>query len=283
MRIVMFYHSLVSDWNHGNAHFLRGVATELLSRGDKVQIFEPRNNWSVANLICEHGEEGLQKFRAAYPMLHSTTHDGYNAAIEESLDGADLVLVHEWNDPALVSAIGNHRKRCGGYRLYFHDTHHRMVTEPEAMSCYDLSGYDGVLAYGDVLRARYEQNGLRAWTWHEAADTRKFRPLRLREPKADLVWIGNWGDDERAAELHEFLIEPCKRLQLKASVYGVRYPENACRALRDAGVQYHGWLPNFEVPQAFARFKVTSSGCCSAPCNSTPTLSPQQPSASQSH
>ena len=26
MRIVMFYQTLVSDWNHGNAHFLRGVA-----------------------------------------------------------------------------------------------------------------------------------------------------------------------------------------------------------------------------------------------------------------
>ena len=22
MRIVMFYHTLLSDWNHGNAHFL---------------------------------------------------------------------------------------------------------------------------------------------------------------------------------------------------------------------------------------------------------------------
>ena len=29
MRAALFYHSLVSDWNHGNAHFLRGVVTEL--------------------------------------------------------------------------------------------------------------------------------------------------------------------------------------------------------------------------------------------------------------
>ena len=33
MRIAMFYHSLASDWNHGNAHFLRGIATELIERG----------------------------------------------------------------------------------------------------------------------------------------------------------------------------------------------------------------------------------------------------------
>ena len=42
----------------------------------------------------------------------------------------------------------------------------------------------------------------RAWTWHEAADTRVFRPLaEPRAPRGDLVWIGNWGDDERTAEL----------------------------------------------------------------------------------
>ena len=29
MKFVLFCHSLVSDWNHGNAHFLRGVVREL--------------------------------------------------------------------------------------------------------------------------------------------------------------------------------------------------------------------------------------------------------------
>ena len=33
LRFVIFTHSLVSDWNHGNAHFLRGVATELIAAG----------------------------------------------------------------------------------------------------------------------------------------------------------------------------------------------------------------------------------------------------------
>ena len=30
VRVVIFCHSLLSDWNHGNAHFLRGVASELV-------------------------------------------------------------------------------------------------------------------------------------------------------------------------------------------------------------------------------------------------------------
>lgn len=29
MRVVLFCHSVLSDWNHGNAHFLRGVISEL--------------------------------------------------------------------------------------------------------------------------------------------------------------------------------------------------------------------------------------------------------------
>ena len=33
MNVAIFCHSIVSDWNHGNAHFLRGVVAELLDRG----------------------------------------------------------------------------------------------------------------------------------------------------------------------------------------------------------------------------------------------------------
>lgn len=38
---------------------------------------------------------------------------------------------------------------------------------------------------------------------------------------------------------------------------GTRYPEDAKAALADAGIEYGGWLPNFEAPQIFAQFKVT--------------------------
>jgi hypothetical protein len=37
-RIVLFCHSLPSGWNQGNAHFLRGITTELLSGGHDVRI-----------------------------------------------------------------------------------------------------------------------------------------------------------------------------------------------------------------------------------------------------
>ena len=71
-----------------------------------------------------------------------------------------------------------HRARNGGYRLFFHDTHHRAATNPGAMAAYDLDHYDGVLAYGAVIRDLYLRRGWAAdaWTWHEAADVRVFHP-----------------------------------------------------------------------------------------------------------
>ena len=83
-------------------------------------------------------------------------------------------------------------------------------------------------------------------------------PSLPEEPReGDLVWIGNWGDEERTAELYEFLLEPVKTLGLKARVHGVRYPEEARAALAAAGIEYGGWLPNYEAPRVFARFRVT--------------------------
>ncbi|MFL6197918.1 MAG: glycosyltransferase [Thermoanaerobaculia bacterium] len=258
MRIALFVHSLLSDWNHGNAHFLRGVGTELQARGHEVLFFEPRDAWSLQNLLSDHGEKVLQGFRAAYPTLTSTRYDRLDLSFLEqsALDGVDLVLVHEWNDHGLVRRIGEHRRRSD-FRLLFHDTHHRAVTAPEQMAAYDLSGYDGVLAFGGVIRDLYLERGWaeRAWTWHEAADARVFHPMEGEAREGDLVWIGNWGDDERTAELHEFLIDPSRGL--KTRVHGVRYPDEARTALADAGIEFAGWLPNHEVPRAFARFRAT--------------------------
>ena len=85
------------------------------------------------------------------------------------------------------------------------------------MAEYDLSHFDGVLAFGQVVCRRYLELGWarQAWTWHEAADHRVFRPLPGHGLEGDLVWVGNWGDDERTAELGEFLIGPAQALKLR--------------------------------------------------------------------
>jgi spore maturation protein CgeB len=257
MRIVLFYQSLISDWNHGNAHFLRGIASELLARRHDVQIYEPRNSWSIQNLIAEHGWERLVDFHKAYPDLTSNRYDLSELKLEQVLDGADLVIVHEWNEPELIDLLGEYRGRWGGFYLLFHDTHHRMAAH-ESLP-FRLENYDGVLAYGQVLTDRYLRNGWtsRAWTWHEAADVRVFHPLPKIARTLDLVWIGNWGDDERTAELYEFLVQPVKDLGLNAEVYGVRFPDEAIATLTRAGIRYRGWLPNYRVPEVFATARVT--------------------------
>jgi spore maturation protein CgeB len=259
LKIAIFCHSIVSDWNHGNAHFLRGVASELIARGHRVGLYEPRDGWSLSNLTAEHGTGPIERFHRAYPQLTSVRYDIQTLDLARELDGADLVLVHEWNEPELIARVGEHRRRTRSFRLLFHDTHHRAVSDPAAIERLDLRDYDGVLAFGRILRQIYLERGWaqRAWCWHEAADVRVFKPINACPRDQDLVWIGNWGDQERSGALREFLIYPTRELRLSAAIYGVRYPRQACRELRDARLDYRGWLANFEAPSVFAGFKAT--------------------------
>ncbi len=258
MRIVFFVHSIRSDWNNGHAHFLRGVCSELQHRGHDVVVYEPRESWSVTNLIADAGEGAVSAYKSAYPTLEPVLYDEATLDLDRALDGASLVVVHEWNTSALVSHIGAHR-RTARYTLLFHDMHHKSVTDPAALRACDLGDYDGVLAYGASVRERYLAAGWsrRVWVWHEAADVRVFRPIAGDVKPDSLVWIGNWGDEERTQELWEFLLAPVQTLRVQATVYGVRYPTDAQAALRVARCSYEGWLPNFRVPEVFARFAVT--------------------------
>lgn len=259
MKIVMFYHSLYSDWNHGNAHFLRGIVKELQKRGHDVDVYEPEGGWSLQNLLKDHGAERLDEFRQYYPSLNPQFFNPEKKLnYQNILKDADLVIVHEWNEPDFIAEIGQQKEKFG-FKLLFHDTHHRAVSAEEEMKKFNFSNFDGALVFGDVIKRIYQDKNWvqNVWTWHEAADADFFCPNRDEEKEGDLVWIGNWGDGERTEELMEFLINPVKELGLKAKVYGVRYPEKAKEALADAGIEYGGWLPNYKVPEVFAKYKVT--------------------------
>ena len=258
MRLAYFTHSLASCWNHGNAHFLRGVLRELQARGHQVRAFEPAGAWSRQNLLADAGPGADALWRDAYPGLSSTV---YNPGddLAALVGDADAVIVHEWNEPSLVAGIGKLRRAGQPFRLLFHDTHHRAVSEPEAMRRYDLSAFDAVLAFGQTLADVYRGWGWgdRVFVWHEAADTSLFRPPPGDAPRAGAVWIGNWGDGERTAELEEFLFAPAAALGLPLDVYGVRYPETALAMLARHDARYRGWLPNHRAPGVFARHTMT--------------------------
>lgn len=258
MKIVYFTHSLASCWNHGNAHFLRGVLRALKARGHEVAVYEPADSWSLKNLLSEHGDAGLEPYREAYPELDSIRYGtGFDPA--EACDGADAVLVHEWNDPQLVADVGRLRAQGGRFALVFHDTHHRAVSDPDAIEAFDLSGYDGVAAFGRTLAEVYRRWGWgdRVFVWHEAADTALFRPPAIEGRREGLVWIGNWGDGERTAELETFLFAPAKAVGLPLDVHGVRYPPEALAMLRRFGARYRGWLANAAAPRVFATYLAT--------------------------
>ena len=258
MHFVFYTHSLVSDWNHGNAHFLRGVMRDLMSRGHSVLALEPVESWSRKNLLETQGPAAIERFGQDFPGL---TARQYDAAFdhEAAVDDADVVLVHEWTDPELVARLGRARRDGGRFTLMFHDTHHRAVSAEEDIAALTLQHYDVILAFGETLRQRYLKAGWgrQVVTWHEAADHVLFHPMPEIERERDLIWIGNWGDDERSAEIREFLIEPAGDLRLTGTVHGVRYPEDAVAAVRDAGLEHGGWIANVDAPRAFARHRVT--------------------------
>ena len=264
VRIAYLSHSLRSDWNNGNAHFLRGLLRELGHMGHAVTAYEPEEAWSIENLLQEpRGAESLSLFEKTFPDLRIVTYPAKSTGDLElwraSLADTDIVIVHEWNPPALSQALLALRRQLG-YKLLFHDTHHRASSSPESIRALQIDSFDGVLAFGEALRSIYRARfGLRhVWTLHEAADVSTFHPRESGEKQQEVVWVGNWGDEERAAEIREYLLEPAARLsQQRFTIHGVRYPKHALEALRDAGVRFCGYLPNIAAPGAYASSTIT--------------------------
>jgi len=222
---------MVADRQSGPSSFLLGVIAELESRGHRAEVIQPpgRSPAALATLDLELG-----------------------------LEDADLVLVDGREDSALIARIGSHRAGHGGYRLYFRDTH-RELAAPGKTGQLDLSGYDGVLANGEAVRQAYLDRGwaARAWTWHEAADTRVFQPLPAIEPEADLVWIGDWEAGRRGAELRDFLLRPARGARLHGHLYGAGYPASARLRARLAGLRLCGSTADRRVPEILARHRLT--------------------------
>lgn len=262
LSIAFFLHSLRSDWNNGNAHFLRGLLRALVRQGHHVLCFEPRSDWSVDNLLLEGelGTRSLAQYAEAYPEIPIVFFDQVSPALISDLHGVDIVVVHEWNSPELIAHLLTLAEPCG-FRTLFHDTHHRASSSPEAIRRLQVPRFDAVLVFGQALEQIYRRDfGLdRIYVLHEAADITVFHPPAVPvEPSNDVVWIGNWGDNERSQEIRSFLLDPATTLpDLRFTIYGVRYPANALQALNQAGVRYAGYLANLDAPRVYAESRLT--------------------------
>jgi spore maturation protein CgeB len=260
LKFRIFAHSWISDWNHGNAHFLRGLANELVNLGHDVRCYEEEDSWSATNLLTEGNEiaaAAIAKFRQEFPSLDVRFYhndSSFPAFAAEELREADVVIVHEWNPVEVVESIIGLKPKLK-FRALFHDTHHRAYTNPKQILRMPLQRFDGVLAFGEAIRRIYvDAFGVeRTWNFQEGADVSHFRPLSA-EKDADIAWVGNWGDEERTRELEEFLIQAAMNMPgRKFAVYGVRYPQPALKKLEEAKIEYRGYLPNLDAPRSYAR------------------------------
>jgi spore maturation protein CgeB len=254
MKLIYFSHSIISCWNHGNAHFQRGLLRELTRLGVDTLAAEPAESWSRTNLMAEQSPTATSELLQHFPDLNVGFYRDTNEALDLVQD-ADVVIVHEWTDPAIVAAVGDMRQRNARCLMLFHDTHHRAVSAPDEMARFDLSGYDAVIAFGEAVAEIYRRRGWsrRTFVMHEAADTELFRPPEGVPPRRQgLVWIGNWGDEERSAEIEHLLLRPARDTGFTLDVYGVRYPPEGLATLASYGARYHGWVSNVRVPTVLA-------------------------------
>ena len=258
-RFALFYQSVISDWNHGNAHFLRGMMRALQARGHSVICYEQTDNWSLTNLLAV-SPNAIQDFVSRFPDLRFERYEpgpGLEGWARARLSAAEVALVHEWNAPELIRLVGRLCRELG-VRAFFHDTHYRVVLDDDYRASLGLHDFEAILAYSPSVAQRYRQLGFgQVHVLHEAADITTFAPLPI--PKmTDVVFVGNYGDGDRSDELEDYVFGPRSSLpQLSYAVYGVRYPEHVVARLNDGlHISYGGWLPNVLVPSVYSAARV---------------------------
>ena len=259
---VIFYHSLVSDWNHGNAHFLRGVARARQRRGHDVSRLRARDALEPAKPgRATTGRRRSPAFERAYPQLRSEPLRSRGARSRRVLDGADVVIVHEWNEHDLVPRIGEHRARGAALSCCCSTTRTiASVTDPAAWprTICELRRR-ARLRRGDPRDATSSAAGPPARGPGTKPRTRAFSTAHpSRAADGDLVWVGNWGDDERtrgAPRIPDRAGASARAESAASTACATR--RSAPRRSRRAGIEYGGWLPNYAVPDVFARYTVT--------------------------
>ena len=259
MRFALFYQSVISDWNHGNAHFLRGLMRALQARGHATICYEQEDNWSLENLLRE-APGAIAEFEARFPDLGYQRYrpgSGLEATFRQYLADAEVAIVHEWNEPSMIALLGRLCRELG-VRSLFHDTHYRVVLDRPYRDQLGLEQFDEILAFSPSVARFYADLGYRdVHVVHEAADTTVFAPLDI--PKTDdVVFVGNYGDGDRNEEIDRYILEPRQALdQLRFAMYGVRYPPAVVARLRNGlNVDYRGWVANVEVPRVYSAAKV---------------------------
>ena len=262
MRIVYFTHSLASCWNHGNAHFLRGVLRALdPPAAMRSQASSPPAPGACATWWPTTAEAALDAFRDAIPTSPHEPTDPTSTSPRRRTD-ADLVIVHEWNDPRarrrprrrpgarrpLHPAVPRHPppggQRPGGDRA--------PSTSPATTACWRSARlWRRSTAAGAGAR--------RAFVWHEAADITPL-PSAGDEASRATGWSGSatGATASARAELERFLLAPGRaRPACRSTSMACAIPPRRWRCWRGtARATAAGW-PTPRAPAVFARHLAT--------------------------
>ena len=185
MRFVYFTHSLASCWNHGNAHFLRGVLRELIHAA--AMTSRPSSPPAAgAARTCSRITDaaGLAAYARAYPELSGRRYD-------DDIDVAAALVGSRRGDRARMErAMARRRHRPGAAaRRPLHAAVPRHPSPRRQRSGGDPRLRPRRLSTACSPSARRSREVYRRWgwgdrvfTWHEAADTRLFQPPGRRDP-----------------------------------------------------------------------------------------------------
>ena len=171
-------------------------------------------------------------------------------------------IVHEWNDPALVAA---HRRRTAARRAVHaavprHPSPRRQRARGHRVTSTSMTTtacWPSARRCAQVYRAL----GLGRPRLHLArgGGLTAVPPACCRRSRDGLVWIGNWGDDERSAGAGaNSCCEPAEAAGLAARRPWRALPRcGPAHAGRATARIIGGWLPNTEVPRGLRRHLAT--------------------------
>ena len=255
MRLVYFTHSLRLLLEPRQRPFparraVRTWSTAAMTCADRSS---PSDAWSRANLVRRRMARP-QRRRPGAPAYPEPGRPQLRPRGRVRPRAARSTARTSWSStsgphPTLVAAIGAgsaHRTRL--HCCCFHDTHHRAVSEPEPpCAAYDLSAYDGVLAFGATLADVY-----RGWGWGRVrvqSGTRPRTPCVFQPPdQADGPRRGRrlgrqLGRRRAYGRVGAVPVRPrCGPPACRWTSTACVTPPRPWQLLDRYGVRYHGWL-----------------------------------------
>ena len=162
----------------------------------RSRSYEPRGRLEPRRTcVADHGRRRRSRLARGLsrPARAATLRPGDARTSTARWTGPTWCWSTSGTSPSWSPRSAERRARGRRFTLLFHDTHHRAVTEPEAhrplrprRATTACSPSATCCASSTCARGWAR----RAWTWHEAADTRALPPAR-RASSAEATWSGS--------------------------------------------------------------------------------------------